>query len=68
MKNFRPEVLEEYCKNVLTASGVDEGCARTVARSLLDAAVPGPDGGEFLDRFAQTYGLTRAEGKTDHVV
>ncbi|MDY3280764.1 Ldh family oxidoreductase [Dysosmobacter sp.] len=41
MKNFRPEVLEEYCKNVLTASGVDEGCARTVARSLLDAELTG---------------------------
>ncbi len=41
--------------------------AMMYARSLLDAAVPGPDGGEFLDRFAQTYGLTRAEGKTASV-
>ena len=32
------------------------------SRSLMDAAVPGPDGGPYLDAFAKTFGLTRTAG------
>lgn len=41
MRRYSPEVLSEYCKNVLTASGVDEGCAQAVAEVLIDADLTG---------------------------
>ena len=41
MRTFDPEELGTYCKNILTASGVDEGCARTVAEVLIDADLTG---------------------------
>ena len=41
MRTFDPEELGTYCKNILTASGVDEECARTVAEVLIDADLTG---------------------------
>ena len=41
MRAFNPAVLKEYCKNVLTASGVDQGCAQAVAEVLIDADLTG---------------------------
>lgn len=41
MGTFSPEALSGYCKNVLTASGVDEGCAQAVAEVLIDADLTG---------------------------
>lgn len=41
MKRFSPGELGTYCKNLLTASGVDEGCARAVAEVLIDADLTG---------------------------
>ena len=41
MRTFDPAELGTYCKNILTASGVDEGCARTVAEVLIDADLTG---------------------------
>ena len=38
---FSAEILRDYCKNVLTASGVDEGCAQAVAEVLVDADLTG---------------------------
>ena len=41
MKKVSPSVLGEYCKNILIASGVDSGCAQTVAEVLIDAELTG---------------------------
>lgn len=41
MKRFSPTQLGEYCKNVLTASGVDPDCAQAVADVLIDADLTG---------------------------
>ena len=41
MRTFSPETLGTYCKNVLTASGVDEGCALAVSEALIDADLTG---------------------------
>ncbi len=41
MRIFSPDVLWAYCKNVLTASGVEEGCAQAVADVLIDADLTG---------------------------
>lgn len=41
MNAFSPKKLEAYCKDVLTASGVDEGCAQAVAEVLIDADLTG---------------------------
>lgn len=41
MKKFSPSVLGQYCKSILTASGVDEGCAQAVAEALIDAELTG---------------------------
>lgn len=41
MKTFSPTELGTYCKNVLTASGVEEGCAQAVAQVLIDADLTG---------------------------
>lgn len=41
MNVFSPDELGTYCKNVLTASGVDEGCAQAVAEALIDADLTG---------------------------
>ena len=41
MRTFSPETLGAYCKNVLTASGVDEGCALAVSEALIDADLTG---------------------------
>ena len=41
MKKMSPFALGQYCKNVLTASGVDSGCAQAVAEVLIDAELTG---------------------------
>ena len=41
MTKFSADVLHNYCKNVLTASGVDEDCAEKVADVLIDADLAG---------------------------
>ncbi len=41
MRTFRPEELAAYCKNIMTASGVEENCAQAVASALLDAELTG---------------------------
>ena len=41
MPVFRPETLRQYCRDVLAASGVDAGCAETVADVLVDADLSG---------------------------
>lgn len=41
MKKFSPSVLGQYCKTILTASGVDDSCAQAVAESLIDAELTG---------------------------
>lgn len=41
MKRFSPAELSNYCKNVLTASGVDADCAEAVAQVLIDADLTG---------------------------
>ena len=41
MKRFSPAELSDYCKNVLTASGVDADCAEAVAQVLIDADLTG---------------------------
>lgn len=38
---FSPSELGDYCKNVLTASGVAEDCARAVTEVLIDADLTG---------------------------
>ena len=48
-KRFTGEELENYCKSVLTASGVEEYCARAVAEVLVDADMTG----------VSTHGVTR---------
>lgn len=39
-----------------------------LAQDILSAAVPGPDGGIYLDKFAAAYGLTRTAGAKASVV
>ena len=41
MKNYSVTQLEEYCKSVLVASGVEESCAQAVVASLIDAELTG---------------------------
>lgn len=41
MNVFSPSELRAYCESVLTASGVDEGCAQAVAEVLIDAELTG---------------------------
>lgn len=41
MKVFAPDELRQYCKNVFTASGVDDYCAEVVAEMLIDADLTG---------------------------
>ena len=41
MKKFSPCTLGQYCKSVLTASGVDSCCAQAVAEVLIDAELTG---------------------------
>lgn len=38
---FTANTLRDYCRNVLTASGVETGCARDVADMLIDAELTG---------------------------
>lgn len=41
MNVFSPSELGAYCKNVLVASGVDDGCAQAVVEVLIDADLTG---------------------------
>ena len=41
MEIFQAEVLRDYCRRVMTAAGVEAGCAETVADVLVDADLTG---------------------------
>lgn len=51
-----------YTDALLSAGAYQVYKAVQLAPDLLAAAVPGPDGGPYLDAFARVYGLSRAPG------
>lgn len=57
------ETREGSYTDILLAAGAYQNYkAYMLAQTLMERAVPGPDGGDALDAFAQTFGIFRTDG------